>query len=195
MKTRHDAWTLENDELLAETVLTYIQSGRTQTSAFEDVGNLLNRTPGACGYRWNAEIRKRYTKEFEQAKKNRKVNIRNKKKDTKQEKVMAAQHINSNKSGKNIEDIEFNQLTIDDCLDFLSRIQIQEDHVHILEENKRLLEENRVLHKVQEDITKKYDQLHQQKQNIDHDYKILIRLISQAQQMSEHSLEEKLNYH
>ncbi|MBD1381246.1 RsfA family transcriptional regulator [Metabacillus arenae] len=60
MKTRKDAWTKENDLLLAETVNRYIQEGRPQSAAFEKVGDILSRTSGACGYRWNAKVRKHY---------------------------------------------------------------------------------------------------------------------------------------
>ena len=60
MKTRQDAWTKEDDLLLAETVLRHIRSGSTQIKAFDEVGDALNRTSAACGFRWNAEVRANY---------------------------------------------------------------------------------------------------------------------------------------
>ena len=60
MKTRQDAWTKEDDLLLAETVLRHIRSGSTQIKAFDEVGDALNRTSAACGFRWNAEVRPNY---------------------------------------------------------------------------------------------------------------------------------------
>ncbi|WP_067838870.1 hypothetical protein [Amphibacillus sediminis] len=69
---RQDAWTLEEDQLLADTVLGYIKSGRTQLESFKDVAKQLNRTPAACGFRWNATIRKLHEDAIEQAKKERK---------------------------------------------------------------------------------------------------------------------------
>jgi len=60
MKTRQDAWSHEEDVLLAETVLQYIREGKTQLAAFEEVGRQLRRTAAACGFRWNAEVRKRH---------------------------------------------------------------------------------------------------------------------------------------
>ncbi|WP_347709266.1 hypothetical protein [Bacillus sp. FJAT-47783] len=69
MKTRQDVWTNEEDELLANTVLEYIRHGHTQLHAFETVGLKLNRTANACGFRWNAEVRKHYQDAIEQAKK------------------------------------------------------------------------------------------------------------------------------
>ena len=45
---------------LAETVLRHIRSGSTQIKAFDEVGDTLNRTSAACGFRWNAEVRPNY---------------------------------------------------------------------------------------------------------------------------------------
>jgi prespore-specific regulator len=72
MKVRSDAWTHEDDLLLAETVLRYIREGGTQLQAFEEVGDKLNRTSAACGFRWNAEIRQQYEQAIQIAKKQRK---------------------------------------------------------------------------------------------------------------------------
>lgn len=59
--TRQDAWTKDEDILLAETILRYIREGKTQLDAFKEVGKRLSRTPAACGFRWNSTIRKQYT--------------------------------------------------------------------------------------------------------------------------------------
>ncbi|AKO94827.1 RsfA family transcriptional regulator [Priestia filamentosa] len=72
MKERQDAWTEENDLLLAETVLRHVREGSTQLNAFEEVGDELNRTSAACGFRWNAVVRHRYEKALSLAKKQRK---------------------------------------------------------------------------------------------------------------------------
>jgi prespore-specific regulator len=72
MKIRQDAWTEENDLLLAETVLRHVREGSTQLNAFEEVGDKLNRTSAACGFRWNAVVRHQYEKALELAKKQRK---------------------------------------------------------------------------------------------------------------------------
>ncbi|MBT2696952.1 RsfA family transcriptional regulator [Bacillus sp. ISL-40] len=72
MKVRQDAWTDENDLLLAETVLRHVREGSTQLNAFEEVGDKLNRTSAACGFRWNAVVRHRYEKALQLAKKQRK---------------------------------------------------------------------------------------------------------------------------
>lgn len=76
VKIRQDAWLQENDELLAEAVLRHVKEGSTQLNAFEEAGDALNRTAAACGFRWNAVVRKVYEKELRAAKKERKERMR-----------------------------------------------------------------------------------------------------------------------
>lgn len=66
--TRQDAWTEEEDRLLADTVLQCIQEGRTQLEAFKEVAEKLSRTAAACGFRWNAKIRKQCQEQVQAAK-------------------------------------------------------------------------------------------------------------------------------
>lgn len=70
--TRQDAWTKDEDLLLAEIVLRYIREGKTQLEAFKEVAKQLSRTSAACGFRWNATIRKQYQHAIEFAKEARK---------------------------------------------------------------------------------------------------------------------------
>ncbi|MGB8955073.1 MAG: hypothetical protein WCC10_06850 [Tumebacillaceae bacterium] len=75
MKTmRQDAWTTEDDNLLADIILHHIRSGSTQLIAFEEVGQRLGRTKAACGYRWNAIVRKEFAAQIEIAKAERRTN-------------------------------------------------------------------------------------------------------------------------
>ncbi|QTD40710.1 RsfA family transcriptional regulator [Sporosarcina sp. Te-1] len=76
VKVRQDAWLEQDDILLAETVLRHVREGSTQLSAFEEVGDALNRTAAACGFRWNAVVRRDYEKELAEAKKERKQAMR-----------------------------------------------------------------------------------------------------------------------
>lgn len=69
---RQDAWTNEDDAILAETTLRHIREGSTQLAAFEEVAKALNRTPAACGYRWNANVRRQYMDNIGMAKQKRK---------------------------------------------------------------------------------------------------------------------------
>lgn len=70
--TRQDAWSPDEDVLLAEVVLRNIREGGTQLKAFEEVGKQLTRTAAACGFRWNSYVRKQYKSGIELAKKQRK---------------------------------------------------------------------------------------------------------------------------
>src|SRR5699024_8872314 len=71
--TRQDAWTDDEDIILAETVLRHIREGKTQLEAFKEVAKRLSRTSAACGFRWNATIRKQYQDAINTAKKERKA--------------------------------------------------------------------------------------------------------------------------
>ncbi|MUV36233.1 uncharacterized protein JNUCC1_00034 [Lentibacillus sp. JNUCC-1] len=73
--SRQDAWSRDEDIILAETVLRYIREGKTQLEAFKDVANQLSRTSAACGFRWNATIRRHYEEAIQQAKQDRKTGI------------------------------------------------------------------------------------------------------------------------
>lgn len=88
VKSRQDAWTNEDDLLLAETVLKHVREGSTQLNAFEEVGDILNRTSAACGFRWNAVIRYKYEQALQLAKKYRK------------EKKRAESHLKTNNKEK-----------------------------------------------------------------------------------------------
>lgn len=68
---RYDMWTPEEDELLAKTVLEYIETGKTQLEAFEHVGRVIGRTPAAVGFRWNNTIRHKNKEKVLEAKKKR----------------------------------------------------------------------------------------------------------------------------
>ncbi|MDY0408094.1 RsfA family transcriptional regulator [Virgibacillus soli] len=70
--TRQDAWTEDEDIILAETVLRYIRQGKTQLEAFKHVARQLSRTSAACGFRWNATLRKKYQDAIQLAKEDRK---------------------------------------------------------------------------------------------------------------------------
>ncbi|CEI84402.1 hypothetical protein J18TS1_13760 [Oceanobacillus oncorhynchi subsp. incaldanensis] len=74
--TRQDAWTEEEDRLLADTVLQCIQEGRTQLEAFKEVAEKLSRTSAACGFRWNAKIRKQCQDQVQAAKDKRKAGLK-----------------------------------------------------------------------------------------------------------------------
>ncbi|MCR8655988.1 RsfA family transcriptional regulator [Paenibacillus endoradicis] len=68
---RQDAWSQDDDLMLAEVTLRHIREGSTQLSAFEEVGERIGRTSAACGFRWNSFVRKQYDEAIQIAKQQR----------------------------------------------------------------------------------------------------------------------------
>lgn len=77
---RQDAWTEDDDLLLAEVTLRHIREGGTQLAAFEEVGEKLGRTAAACGFRWNSYVRKNYEPAIQIAKSQRQGRSKHRKK-------------------------------------------------------------------------------------------------------------------
>ncbi len=73
VRIRKDAWTADDDLVLAEVVLRHIREGSTQVKAFKEAADKLNRTYTACGFRWNKELRKVYQNAIDIAKSQRKI--------------------------------------------------------------------------------------------------------------------------
>jgi prespore-specific regulator len=65
---RLDGWNKEEEQMLAEIILSSIRNGGTQLSAFQEAGQKLKKTPTACGHRWNRVLRKKYATKIEAAK-------------------------------------------------------------------------------------------------------------------------------
>lgn len=57
---RKDQWTVDDDKILADTVLSFIREGKTQIEAFNHASTVLERTKQACGFRWNKTLRRNY---------------------------------------------------------------------------------------------------------------------------------------
>lgn len=74
MGYRKRSWSEREDQLLLDRVVQYTREGKAQLKAFKDVGEELNRTPAACGYRWNAKLRRSFQEDFQQAKQSKESN-------------------------------------------------------------------------------------------------------------------------
>jgi prespore-specific regulator len=204
MKSRQDAWTHEDDLLLAETVLRHIRDGSTQVAAFDEVGDQLNRTSAACGYRWNAEVRGQYLQAVEQAKKERKEKkrlaqsmklVQVQKNDKKNDEKLKTLKRKSDKNEETpIRQKTTRTLTLDDCIDFLQNYP-DRNNLELRDENKRLKLKNQKLKKKNEELRLKYEQSMQHSQKIEHDYKLLMSILNQAKNMSELAEESCQNIH
>ncbi|WP_186446278.1 RsfA family transcriptional regulator [Paenibacillus cremeus] len=70
---RKDAWTQEEDNILAQTILQHIRNRSTQLKGFEDAAEKLGRTSAACGFRWNSDVRSRYEDAIREARQEARV--------------------------------------------------------------------------------------------------------------------------
>lgn len=182
-KVRQDAWSHEDDLLLAETVLRHVRDGSTQLNAFEEVGDILNRTSAACGFRWNAEVRKKYENAMDLAKRQRKEKKRalartgNKTKPNKQLK-------NRNTDYQLLES-DHPALSLDVIIQFLKNMKSksfqqeksQQDLTHYQQENTRLLEE---INQLKGKLTDTENEL----TTIQQDYQTFIEIMDRARKMT-----------
>src|SRR5699024_1460465 len=74
MGYRKRSWSEREDQLLLDRVVQYTREGKAQLKAFKDVGEELNRTPAACGYRRKAKLRRSFQEDFQQAKQSKESN-------------------------------------------------------------------------------------------------------------------------
>ncbi|OXB94409.1 MULTISPECIES: RsfA family transcriptional regulator [Bacillaceae] len=174
---RQDAWTQDEDLLLAEVVLRYIREGGTQLQAFEEVGQLLSRTAAACGFRWNSYVRKQYKEEIELAKKQRKE----------RKKEAAA---SEERERKRKEEITDKSLTWSDVITFL------QTHGQKAHDSQRIADENRALKKDMEQLQQMITKLQAEKEAlqkqlfaVQEEYKTLLAIMERARKMAE--LEEE----
>lgn len=181
--TRQDAWTSDEDLLLAEVVLRHIREGGTQLAAFEEVGRKLSRTSAACGFRWNSYVRKQYKTGIESAKKQRK--------EFKSSAVPAPIFVqNAPEEGTGIK-----TLTLDEIISYLQNLKNGNGgSLETAEENKKLSL------KIKE-LEKKVNRLEQEKQMLQtnlivvrDDYKALIEIMERAKRvvLSDSTVKEKV---
>ncbi|MBA2869765.1 prespore-specific regulator [Anoxybacillus calidus] len=181
MKTRQDAWTHEDDLLLAETVLRYIREGGTQLAAFEEVGDKLNRTAAACGFRWNAEVRKRYVEAIELAKKQRKE--RKRALESAAKKLQRTEQHSSQLISSCLLPAP-NAITLEQCIAFLQSLnQTDIQSQKLREENNRLKKQNEELQQRNKELEKKLTDLMEQQEMIQEDYQALIKIMERARKM------------
>lgn len=182
-KVRQDAWSHEDDLLLAETVLRHVREGSTQLNAFEEVGDKLNRTSAACGFRWNAEVRRKYENAIELAKRQRKEKKRaaaaNSKLKSKPDPFTSGENSRSNF----LED--HSSITLDSVIHFLTNLKNEYKSsnqsklvIEQLEnENKRLKEQVSKLEKELSLVSNKLN-------TVQEDYQTFIQIMERARKMT-----------
>ncbi|ALX50551.1 RsfA family transcriptional regulator [Lentibacillus amyloliquefaciens] len=187
-KVRQDAWSHEDDLLLAETVLRHIREGSTQLHAFEEVGDKLNRTSAACGFRWNAEVRNTYNDAIELAKRQRKDKKRADAKKARQP-VAAIQENKNQHADKGSVDTVYDDtaqsITIDSVIQFLK--QLDKDY-QASNQSKQSLEqmgqENETLKKQVNQLENKLKQTAKQLETVQEDYQVFMQIMDRARKMT-----------
>lgn len=188
VKVRQDAWSHEDDLLLAETVLRHIREGSTQLNAFEEVGDKLNRTSAACGFRWNAEIRNKYESAIDLAKRQRKEKkraIQAKNKGRIKQSTNPAAIQNLGESDLETTHTEDANLTLDSVIHYLTQLKIELNQTNqsklTLDQTK---EENEKLHQKVKDLEKQLVRTEKQLNTIQEDYQVFIQIMERARKMT-----------
>jgi uncharacterized protein YqfB (UPF0267 family) len=176
---RQDAWTHDEDLLLAEVVLRHIREGSTQLKAFEEVGKQLSRTSAACGFRWNSFVRKQYKSGIELAKKQRKEQVVNNP-EVQRDSIAAVENVTIEEITPEHEDKE--SITLQEVILYLTKMdeffqldnkekeRISERSLFLERENVRLLEEN--------------VQLKENLKAVEEDYRALMQIMERARKLS-----------
>ncbi|MBM6616806.1 RsfA family transcriptional regulator [Bacillus suaedaesalsae] len=198
MKTRQDAWSEEDDLLLAETVLRHVREGSTQLNAFEEVGDKLNRTASACGFRWNAVVRDQYEKALDLAKKQRKQRLRamGQGKPAKKQLLYSPPMPTTITETSNMEfsssypttvsEVAQNQsaLSLEDVIQFLSSMNGNQYNQSIMRyENEALARENEMLKKQNEELERKAEQLDREFKTVEEDHQTLLQIMNRARKL------------
>ena len=171
--TRQDAWTQDEDILLAEVVLRHIREGGTQLSAFEEVGKALSRTAAACGFRWNSFVRKQYQSGIELAKKQRKE-LRKK---------IGIHSANLPGSVKTVSGNNAENLTLDDVIQYLEKLKEVPVQKDFIDEKKKLAKEINELKQEVEKLRSENQSLKKRLELTEEDYKALIEIMERARKM------------
>lgn len=187
VKVRQDAWSHEDDLLLAETVLRHIREGSTQLNAFEEVGDQLNRTSAACGFRWNAEIRNKYNSAIDLAKRQRKEKKRAMQTSKQTRTKQVIQPVSTENLNNSSTDTEQTQVphTFDSVIAFLSKLKTEFNQSH---QSKLTLDqtikENEALKQKVAELEKQLSQTEKQLDTIQEDYQVFIQIMERARKMT-----------
>ena len=202
MKVRQDAWTDEDDLLLAETVLRHVREGSTQLNAFEEVGDKLNRTSAACGFRWNAVVRYSYDQALQLAKKHRKDKMRANGGEQSKKRLLytppnpsttiTADENISIEMEQPVQPIQTTQtmptnssIAMHDVIHFLQSLGTSNVKVSALErENERLKQDVVEYMRKNAELEKKVEKLEQQSTTVQEDYETLMKIMNRARKLA-----------
>ncbi|SDG94726.1 prespore-specific regulator [Alteribacillus persepolensis] len=200
---RQDAWSADEDIMLAEIVLRHVREGSTQLAAFQEAGEKLSRTAAACGFRWNACIRKKYEAAIELARKHK--GSQDKSAAAKQEidklvndnTTTQQEETNVTKSKTKREDIsQENKEAMQPkkmAEELNSMVAFLKDLSNYLEHNEAqkadaLLEKKKELEQEKEKLDQELNQVKKDFNRLKEDYKALLEVMEKARALSEGAL-------
>ncbi|MNI15648.1 Prespore-specific transcriptional regulator RsfA [compost metagenome] len=187
---RQDAWSDEDDLILAEVTLRHIREGSTQLSAFEEVGEKIGRTAAACGFRWNSFVRKKYEAVIQIAKAQRQKRTHLKKHNAVSisGSAVALHDVTDHIQGRQ-ETFSEETLSIDSVIRFLRqwRHTYQDMSRHIKSLEKELQEKEDELGRLRKDnnkLNKQVNEVETDYRVVNDDYKALIQIMDRARKMA-----------
>ncbi|GIQ67975.1 RsfA family transcriptional regulator [Xylanibacillus composti] len=174
---RQDAWTADDDLILAEVTLRHIRDGGTQLSAFEEVGERIGRTAAACGFRWNSCVRKKYEAAIQIAKAQRQKRNQLKRQTGSSELTRSGSGSEAARAGTNAEE----QMSMDAIIRFLRQWKgsYQENERKIKQLEQQLADKEEELKKLREE----YEDM-KQNGTFNEDYKALLQIMERARKMA-----------
>ncbi|MBS4193880.1 RsfA family transcriptional regulator [Lederbergia citri] len=184
---RQDAWTSDEDLVLAELVLAYIREGNTQLQAFEEAGRRLKRTAAACGFRWNSNIRKKYKEGIELAKKQRNTN-------KKEKNVEAKEYVYQNSDNRKIS-MDYDSIVLSDAIQFFQKLENELASTERYKQENEILKNEVAVYKAdKEEALKALEEMTKEFIQLKDEYRSLIVLLDKARKMAgELSDAEKIN--
>jgi len=184
---RQDAWSPDDDLILAEVTLRHIREGSTQLSAFEEVGQRIARTSAACGFRWNSCVRKRYGEAIGLAKQQRQKRNYLKKQGIS---ISGTERlvVDEGESGKQ-ELLTAESLSLESIIRYLRQWKntVQEMSKQIRQLEKELKEKDERLSDLVEKndrLSKEVNEVQTDYQVVNDDYKALIRIMDRARRLA-----------
>lgn len=184
---RQDAWSPDDDLILAEVTLRHIRDGSTQLAAFEEVGQRIGRTSAACGFRWNSCVRKRYEEAISMAKQQRQK--RN---------YLKKQGVTALTEGRSVaedgetarnEPFSSESLSLEAIIRYLRQWKgtVQEMSRQIRQLEKELKEKDDQLREYKEEnerLVKEVGEVQNDYQVVNDDYKALIKIMDRARRLA-----------
>lgn len=173
---RQDAWTADEDQFLAETVLAHIRGESTQLKAFEEAGAKLARTAAACGFRWNSYVRKKYNSEINLAKKQRKESLKDRQKGV---------HLVPKQNEKRREKSHVMKIDLRDVISFLE--SLEDSHIVLRnhkDQHEALKSENEQLTKDLARVRTSYEEKKRKYDHLKAEYDSLLSIMERARKMA-----------